>query len=120
MRRSDKEHHVTHLRAIARLTALSSAHLWSAGLATAGTLPTAIAEVGKPTPGSSGLPVMLLNAPFMTTDGRPAFTGAISSGGGPNTHFVWFDGAIVWLNSDALPVVLTSAESTMGIGDSGQ
>lgn len=80
----------------------------------------AIAVTGSPTPGSGGANVTGLNSPFMTLDGRAAFTGAIDNGLGGNMNFVWFDGAIVWLNSDALPIVLTTAESTMGIGSAGE
>lgn len=88
--------------------------------ASAGALATAVAVEGTPTPGSAGALVTVLNDPFTTTDGRVAFTGAVDTGLGGNNNFVWFDGAIVWLNSDALPTVLGGAESTMGIGDGGE
>jgi hypothetical protein len=94
---------------------LSCAHLAVAGLQA-----QALAVEGLPTPGSGGAPITVLNDPFTTTDGRVGFTGAIDNGLGANLHFVWFDGQIVWLNSDALPILLTGAESTMGIGDGGE
>ncbi|MDZ4828632.1 MAG: hypothetical protein SGJ09_00360 [Phycisphaerae bacterium] len=79
---------------------------------------TGLAVTGQPTLGSGGAPISVLNNPFLTRDGRVAFVGAIDPGTG-NNHFVWFDGGIVWLNSDALPVVLVGGETTMGISDNG-
>lgn len=70
-----------------------------------------------PTPGSGGLPVSSVNDPYLTRDGRVALTGNIDLGGGTLMPFVWVDGGIVWLNSDATPTVLTGAEGTMGVSD---
>lgn len=100
---------------------LAAVAAWSfVSSAPAGLPAQAVAVVGQPTPGSGGANVTVLNDPFMTTDGRPGFTGAILGPQGGNLHFVWFDGQIVWLNSDALPTVLTGGESTMGVGDAGE
>ena len=85
-----------------------------------GVLGTALASTGQTTPGADGALVTLVNDPFTTTDGRVAFTGGIADGLGGTTNFVWFDGQIVWLDTQALPTILSGAESTMGIGDAGQ
>lgn len=73
-----------------------------------------IAE-GDVAPGTAGLVVSTLNAPFTTGDGRVGFTGAVIG-----SNFVWFDAAVTWLNTDGLPFVLTGAESTMGVSDAGR
>jgi hypothetical protein len=78
---------------------------------------TAIAVQGQPTPGSGGAPLASLNDPYTTRDGRVGFSGFVSLGGKLTEGIVWVDGAIVWRNSDALPVVLSGNESTMGISD---
>jgi hypothetical protein len=71
-----------------------------------------IAE-GDPLAGST---VASLNSPFTNGDGRLAFTFGLAVGGAG----VWHDGAVRWLNSDALPDVLIGGESTMGVGDAGE
>jgi hypothetical protein len=71
-----------------------------------------------PTIGSGGLPVSSVNDPYLTRDGRVALTGNLDLGGGSLMPFVWVDGGIVWLNSDASPITLTGAEGTMGVSDS--
>jgi hypothetical protein len=96
-----------------RLVALAALALTSTALAGAGGPFKAIAAVGLPTAGSQGQPVMTLNDPYLTRDGRIAFTGAVMAGA-----FVWVDGGIVWKNADGLPAVLTGAEGTMGVSDS--
>jgi hypothetical protein len=57
--------------------------------------------------------VTALNSPFTNGNGTVGFTGSAGE------NFVWYDGGIVWLNSDALPVVLSGAEGTMGVSDTG-
>jgi hypothetical protein len=81
--------------------------------------PTAVIVTTFPTPGSAGNPVLSVNNPYLTRDGRVGFTGSFDQAG-TTVHFVWFNGQIVWKNPDALPTVLTGAEGTMGVGDAGQ
>lgn len=66
----------------------------------------------------AGLPVTVLNTPFTNDTGQFGFVGAVNNGGG-NEHFVWFDGNVVWRNSDAIGHVLAGGEGTMGISDAG-
>lgn len=94
----------------------ATAHLAASGFA-GGPLKSIITET-FPTPGSGGLPVSSVNDPYLTRDGRVALTGSLDLGGGTIMPFVWVDGGIVWLNSDASPTVLTGAEGTMGVSDS--
>ena len=61
--------------------------------------------------------VSSLNAPFTNGDGVVGFTGTLTVGG----QFVWYDTAVRWLNTDAMPGdTLTGAEGTMGIGDAAE
>jgi hypothetical protein len=76
-----------------------------------------IAE-GQAAPGTPGLLVTALGAPFTDGPGRAGFTGTVDDKGGAD-RFVWYDAGVVWRNRDALPTVLTGAESTMGISDVG-
>ncbi|MBN1551214.1 hypothetical protein JW979_07085 [bacterium] len=78
-----------------------------------------VVQDGDTPPGGSGNPVSQLNSPFTNGSGVVGFTGAIIAGA-ETDNFVWYDNDIIWLNSDALPDALTGAESTMGIGDSGE
>lgn len=79
----------------------------------------ALAVVGTPTVGSGGSALVTVNNPYLTRDGRVGFTGTYQDGRSV-MGFVWFDGEIVWKNSDALPIVLTNPEVTMGVGDGGE
>jgi hypothetical protein len=79
----------------------------------------ALILVGNPTPGSGGAAVSNVNNPYVTRDGRVGFTGSYTEGR-TVTGFVWFDGQIVWKDSDALPIVLGTPETTMGVGDNGE
>ncbi len=79
-------------------------------------LPAAVLNTGRPTEGSGGLLVASpLGFPTVNGLGEPAVTGALTDG----DRFVWFEGSIVWRNSDALPVVLTGAQFRMGISNDG-
>ncbi len=79
---------------------------------------TLIVQDGDTPPGSNGDPVSSLNAPFTNGNGDVGFTGGLAAPAGTE-NFVWFDTGITWRNSDGLPTVLTGAEGTMGVSDSG-
>ena len=72
---------------------------------------------GAPTPGSDGNPVSTLNNPFTDGHGRIGFTGSYTTGS--SVGFVWYDGAIIWRNTDA-ESTLVGGEATMGVGDAGE
>jgi hypothetical protein len=57
--------------------------------------------------------VTALNAPFTNGLGYPGFYGSLADGQG----FIWCRTGPVFLSGDALPLVLTGGESTMGISD---
>jgi hypothetical protein len=63
-------------------------------------------------------PVATLGAPFTNAIGGVGFTGALTTVSGAD-NFVWFDDGITWRNSDETVFVLTGAEGTMGISDTG-
>jgi hypothetical protein len=77
-----------------------------------------VTQDGDTPPGSDGDTVSVLNSPFTNGNGDVGFTGSLSTAGGTD-NFVWFDTGITWRNSDALPTVLSGAEGTMGVSDSG-
>ncbi len=78
-----------------------------------------IAQDGDFPTGGNGGEVNTLNAPFTDGNGVPGFTGAVT--GEVSSNFVWYATGITWLNISALPDhTLTGAESTMGVGTSGQ
>jgi len=58
--------------------------------------------------------VVNLNAPFTNGLGYPGFNGTLTDG----QRFIWCGTGPVFLSGDALPLVLTGGESTMGISDS--
>ena len=75
-----------------------------------------IAAVGQPAPGApKGSVIATLNAPFTDGNGNVGFTGNLN----PSNNFVWYDTGIVWLNSQGLPSVITGAEGTMGVSNTG-
>ena len=75
-----------------------------------------VARTGDIPPSGDGTAIVSLNSPFSNGLGQPGFTGELASG----DRFVWSGAGIAWLNSDALPgAVLTGAESTMGISNTG-
>lgn len=80
---------------------------------------TPIIMEGDVAPGSGGLTITNLNAPFTNGNGQIGFTGSLDDGGSTD-NFVWFDTGVIWRNSDALPTVLSGAEGTMGISNTGE
>jgi hypothetical protein len=71
---------------------------------------------GQAPPGApKGSTVSTLNAPFTDGNGKVGFTGNLT----PSNNFVWYDTGIVWLNSDGAPDVLSGAEGTMGVSNTG-
>ncbi len=80
---------------------------------------TLVVREGDLPPGGGGNPVTTLGSPFTDGVGNVGFTGAVDAGGSSDA-FVWVDSGIVWRNSDALVNMLSGAESTMGVGDSGE
>lgn len=95
---------------------VAGATAWCVDLAWAGppTSVTVIARVGDMPSGGKGGTISSLNAPFTNADGKAGFTGGISG-----QHFVWYDADIIWLSQHGLPDVLTGAEGTMGVSNSG-
>jgi hypothetical protein len=65
------------------------------------------------TPAGAPGPVTALNSPFTNGNGVVGFTGSAGE------NFVWYDTGITWLSSDGLPSVLTGAEGTMGVSNTG-
>lgn len=59
--------------------------------------------------------VSTVNSPFTDGNGRVGFVGSIAD----SQRFVWHDTGPVFFSNDALPVVLTGGESTMGVSDTG-
>jgi len=84
-----------------------------------GTAIEVVIKEGDVAPGTGGLVVLTVNAPFTNGNGRVGFTGSVDNGG-VTDNFVWYNTGVTWRNSDALPDVVTGAESTMGIGDGGE
>ena len=79
---------------------------------------TLVVQDGDMPPGSNGDTVSTLNSPFTNGNGDVGFSGSLTTASGTD-NFIWFDTGITWRNSDGLPAVLTGAESTMGVSDSG-
>jgi hypothetical protein len=75
---------------------------------------TLVIAEGQALPGTAGLVCSAVNSPFTDGNGKVGFTGN-SSGG----NFVWYDTGVVWLNTNATGNVLTGAEGTMGVSNSG-
>lgn len=73
---------------------------------------TLVVQDGDTPPTAPG-PVSSLNGPFTDGNGEVGFTGSAGE------NFVWYDTGITWLNSDGLPSVLTGAEGTMGVSNTG-
>ena len=74
-----------------------------------------VARTGEVAPGGDGTAISTLNSAFSNGLGDAGFTGGLESG----ERFVWSGAGIVWMNGLAKGVVLTGAESTMGISDAG-
>jgi len=82
------------------------------------TVPATLVARDNDIPPGEVFPVSSLNAPFTNSLGQVGFTGGLNTGGGTD-NFVWFDAGVAWHNSDEMGSVLTGAESTMGISDTG-
>ncbi|KAB2967776.1 MAG: hypothetical protein F9K18_03810 [Thermoanaerobaculia bacterium] len=78
---------------------------------------TLVARENDVPPGETD-PVVTINAPFTNALGVVGFTGALTTVSGTD-NFVWLDDGITWRNSDETVFVLTGAEGTMGISDTG-
>lgn len=74
-----------------------------------------VTKEGAVPPGGGGSLVSTLNAPFTDAAGRVGFTGNLN----PSNNFIWYNAGIIWRNSDGLPDVLTGAEGTMGVSNTG-
>ncbi len=74
-----------------------------------------VVKVGDTPSGAGGATVSTLNAPFTDGNGKVGFTGNLN----PSNNFVWYGAGVHWLNSDGLPDVLTGAEGTMGVSNTG-
>ena len=59
--------------------------------------------------------VSAVNAPFTDGNGHVGFVGSLADA----QRFIWWDSGPVFFSNDALPEVLTGAESTMGVSDNG-
>lgn len=93
--------------------------LLAAPAAPAGTTSATLhALQGAPVPGRPGFTYATLNAPFTDGLGRVGFTCSITDGDFTE-HGVWYDGAMVFRASDALPEIVSGAEGTMGVSDTG-
>lgn len=76
---------------------------------------TLIQAEGATAPGSGANTVTTVNSPYVNGLGQVGFTGILSDG----DRFVWFNDGITFLASSVASPVLTGAESTMGISDTG-
>ncbi len=105
---------MSHLKRGIALLALACLSLLAAGQqAAARRVPIEIVvKVGDPL-GSSI--VSGVQSPFTDGNGRVGFVGALES----TERFIWYDGGPIFFSGDALPLVLTGGESTMGVSDTG-
>ncbi|MEN1729204.1 MAG: hypothetical protein AAGJ52_12265 [Pseudomonadota bacterium] len=65
-------------------------------------------------------PVIVLNAPFTNSLGQVGFVGGAEDGTGGTDRFIWFNDAVLFLDSSVTEQVLSGGEGAMGIGDQGQ
>ena len=72
---------------------------------------TLVLQEGDTPPGAA-TPVTSVDPPTATGAGSSGFTGDQTSG----DDFVFYDGAVIWRNSDAVGVTLSGAEATSGVG----
>lgn len=82
--------------------------------------PFVVARTGVTAPGSGGYTILAINDPMINGIDQVGFTGLLNVPGSNSIGFVWFNGTIVWKNTDALPISLEGAEGTMGVGDAGE
>jgi hypothetical protein len=91
-------------------------------LATAARAEQVAAEIvimqGDPAPGTAGLLVTGLNSPFVTEQGKVAFTGTVDNGSADG--FVWLDDQVVFLNSEETSFTLSSLEDGLGATDASE
>ncbi|MFN7021096.1 MAG: GC-type dockerin domain-anchored protein [Phycisphaerales bacterium] len=71
-------------------------------------------KTGDVLPGTSGLTASALNDPYTNGLGKVGFNGTVGT-----DRFIWYDTGVVWLNSNSVSPVLTGAEGTMGISNTG-
>jgi len=91
--------------------------LTAGSAAFAATVPaTMVLLEGDSPPGADGQTVTSVNAPFTDSLGNIGFTGGLTTDLGGTDNFVWYDGSVIWRNSDA-PESLSGAEGTMGVSD---
>lgn len=79
--------------------------------------PRVILQDGDVPEGANGAPVGRINPAFTNGLGRPALAGSLDRDG-VEDFFVWYDGSILWLNSDHPEDGLEGAEGTLGVSDS--
>ncbi|MDH3522077.1 MAG: hypothetical protein OES32_00695 [Acidobacteriota bacterium] len=87
--------------------------------ADAAALPRVILEDGDVPEGANGAPVERINPAFTNGLGRPALAGALDRDG-VEDFFIWYDGSILWLNSDHPEDGLDGAEGTLGVSDTAE
>jgi hypothetical protein len=78
--------------------------------------PRVILQDGDVPEGANGAPVGRINPPFTNGLGRPALAGSLDRDG-VEDFFIWYDGSILWLNSDHPEDGLDGAEGTLGVSD---
>lgn len=101
-----------------RLSALTLVALCGAAHAGPVSGVSVIARQGQIAPGSGGLAISSINAPFMNGLGQVGFTGNLTGQSGA-VGYVWFNDGVTWMNTDAVGHTLTGQEATMGIGNDG-
>ena len=79
--------------------------------------PRVILQDGDVPEGANGAPVQRINPAFTNGLGRPALAGSVDRDGAED-FFIWYDGSILWLNSDHSEDGLEGAEGTLGVSDS--
>jgi hypothetical protein len=80
---------------------------------------TLIIQDGDTPTGTNGA-ITSINAPFTNGLGQVGFTGGADDGAAGTDNYVWYNTGITFLDSDEMAFTLSGAESTMGIGNTGQ
>jgi len=78
--------------------------------------PRVILQDGDIPEGANGAPIQRINPVFTNGLGRPAMAGSLDRDG-VEDFFIWYDGSIIWLNSDHAEDGLDGAEGTLGVSD---
>lgn len=73
---------------------------------------TIVAAVGDPAGGST---ISSVNSPFTDGNGRVGFVAALADA----RRMIWYDTGPVFFSDQALPLVLTGGEGTMGVSNTG-